>query len=183
MKFLVAKLGIEEFRRLVLEDRAGLTEDPRWTAFLDDVHEGHDGPLWQIEMHDKLTPTPQLEEWLGANVTQQRQPGYKVVMVYLPLGDITADQMRGLADVARRFTGDAVRMTVEQNMALRWVREATSPLCTRPWPSSLSRSRGRKHSPTLRLSRDRHVQARHLLLAGSGAHPHRAPGGAQRGIG
>ena len=96
LKFLVAKLGIEEFRRLVLEDRAGLTEDSRWTAFLDDVHKGHDGPLWQIEKkRDKLTPSPQLEAWLGTNVTQQRQPGYKVVMVYLPLGDITADQMRG----------------------------------------------------------------------------------------
>ena len=127
LKFLVAKLGIEEFRRLVLEDRAGLPEDPRWTAFLDDVHEGHDGPLWQIEKGNDFTPDPELETWLAANVTSQRQPGYKVVMVYLPLGDITSDQMRGLADVAREFTGDAVRMTVEQNMALRWVRESDLP--------------------------------------------------------
>ncbi len=127
LKFLVAKLGIEEFRRLVLEDRAGLPEDPRWTAYLDDVHKGHDGPLWQIEKGNDFTPGPELEAWLGANVASQRQPGYKVVMVYLPLGDITSDQMRGLADVARRFTGDAVRMTVEQNMALRWVRESDLP--------------------------------------------------------
>ena len=127
LKFLVAKLGIEEFRRLVLEDRAGLPEDPRWTAYLDDVHKGHDGPLWQIEKGSDFTPDPELEAWLGTNVTSQRQPGYKVVMVYLPLGDITSDQMRGLADVARRFTGDAVRMTVEQNMALRWVRESDLP--------------------------------------------------------
>ena len=35
--------------------------------------------------------------------------------------------MRGLADVARRFTGDTVRMTVEQNMAFRWVRESDLP--------------------------------------------------------
>ena len=127
LKFLVAKLGIKEFRRLVLEDRAGLSEDPRWTAFLADVHEGHDGPLWQIEEANKPTPSPQSEAWLASNVTAQRQPGYKVVMVYLPLGDITSDQMRGLADVARRFTGDSVRMTVEQNLALRWVRESDLP--------------------------------------------------------
>ena len=127
LKFLVAKLGIEEFRRLVLEDRAGLSEDPRWTAFLADVHKGHDGPLWQIEEANKPTPSPQSEAWLASNVTAQRQPGYKVVMVYLPLGDITSDQMRGLAGVARRFTGDSVRMTVEQNLALRWVRESDLP--------------------------------------------------------
>ena len=127
LKFLVAKLGIEEFRRLVLEDRAGLSEDPRWTAYLEDVHKGNDGPLWQIEGGNSFEPTPEMAAWLGANVTSQRQPGYKVVMVYLPLGDITSDQMRGLADVARRFTGDTVRMTVEQNMALRWVRGSDLP--------------------------------------------------------
>jgi sulfite reductase (ferredoxin) len=127
LKFLVAKLGIEEFRRLVLEDRAGLSEDPRWTAFLADVHKGNDAPLWQIEEPNKATPSPQMEPWLAANVAPQRQPGYKVVMVYLPLGDLTSDQMRGLADVARRFTGDSVRMTVEQNIAFRWVRESDLP--------------------------------------------------------
>ena len=127
LKFLVAKLGIEEFRRLVLEDRAGLSEDPRWTAYLDGVHKGHDGPLWQIERASKFEPGPELQAWLDTNVSAQRQPGYAVVMVFLPLGDITSDQMRGLADVARRFTGDAVRMTVEQNIALRWVREGDLP--------------------------------------------------------
>ncbi len=127
LKFLVAKLGIEEFRRLVLEDREGLAHDPRWTAFLDDVHKGNDGPLWQIEGGNSFEASPEMEAWLGANVSSQRQTGYKVVMVYLPLGDITSDQTRGLADVARRFTGDTVRMTVEQNMALRWVRESDLP--------------------------------------------------------
>ena len=34
LKFLVKKLGIEEFKRLVLEERARLRHDPRWTAFL-----------------------------------------------------------------------------------------------------------------------------------------------------
>ena len=31
IKFLVAKLGIEEFKRLVLEERKTLQKDPRWT--------------------------------------------------------------------------------------------------------------------------------------------------------
>ena len=32
IKFLVAKLGIEEFRRLVDEERGKLRDDPRWTC-------------------------------------------------------------------------------------------------------------------------------------------------------
>src|SRR5262245_14975365 len=34
LKFLIAKLGIEEFRRLVLEERQILQVDPRWTSYI-----------------------------------------------------------------------------------------------------------------------------------------------------
>ncbi len=37
LKFLVSKLGVEEFRRLVKEERAILTPDPRWSSYLEDV--------------------------------------------------------------------------------------------------------------------------------------------------
>ena len=39
IKFLVKKLGIDEFRRLVLEERKTLRPDPRWTEFLSKLHE------------------------------------------------------------------------------------------------------------------------------------------------
>src|SRR3954468_11536253 len=38
MKFLLKKLGLEEFKRLVLEERTKLRPDPRWTSFLSDLH-------------------------------------------------------------------------------------------------------------------------------------------------
>ena len=47
--------------------------------------------------------------------------------VTLPLGDITADQLRSFADIARRFVKDTIRTTVEQNIILRWVSEADLP--------------------------------------------------------
>ena len=34
IKFLVAQLGIEEFKRIVLEERATLQQDPLWTTYL-----------------------------------------------------------------------------------------------------------------------------------------------------
>ena len=40
------------------------------------------------------------------------------------MGDISSDQLRSLADIARRFTPDGVRTTVEQNIVLRWVRHS-----------------------------------------------------------
>ena len=62
--------------------------------------------------------------WRATNVYAQRQPGYATVTIALPLGDITADQLRALADIARKYMGETVRTTVEQNLVLRWVSES-----------------------------------------------------------
>ncbi len=50
-----------------------------------------------------------------------------MVTVALPLGDITATQLRALADIARRFTRETVRSTVEQNFVLRWISRGDLP--------------------------------------------------------
>jgi sulfite reductase (ferredoxin) len=130
IKFLVAKLGIEEFRRLVAEERAVLPHDDRWTSFLPQVPrfaEAPARPLGAGEAAAAADGDPVLARWLEGNVYRQRQPGYAVVHVALPLGDISSDQTRALADIARRYVGDTVRTTVEQNIVLRWVRESDLP--------------------------------------------------------
>jgi sulfite reductase (ferredoxin) len=122
LKFLVAKLGLDEFKRLVKEERAILTEDPRWTAYLPDVRNELETPrrpsgLVKIDSEE-------FRQWKAANVYEQRQSGYATVTIALPLGDITSDQLRVLADIARKYTNETVRLTVEQNIVLRWVSEA-----------------------------------------------------------
>jgi sulfite reductase (ferredoxin) len=127
IKFLVAKLGIEEFRRLVEEERRTLPHDDRWTAFLDQM------PRTRSAATREAAPLPEGERpegfdaWRATNVRAQRQERYAVVTLSLPLGDITADQTRALVDIAREYVGDNLRTTVEQNMVLRFVREADLP--------------------------------------------------------
>jgi sulfite reductase (ferredoxin) len=155
IKFLVADLGIEEFRRLVFAERATLPHDPRWTAYLarldgaraaplrpagspvGDPGDGHaatggavpatNGRGVAIHLdgwHNGHDTSGGLGAWLASNVYPQRQAGYAVATVNLPLGDLSSDQARALADIARRFAGDDLRTTVEQNIVLRWVPEA-----------------------------------------------------------
>ena len=50
-----------------------------------------------------------------------------VVTVALPLGDITANQLRSLADIVRRFTKETIRTTVGQNFVIRWVSKSDLP--------------------------------------------------------
>ena len=127
IKFLVAKLGIDEFRRLVLEERKVMPEDPRWMAYLPEVRKYQEKPLKKsISLNGQERPEG-FEQWYDTNVYHQRQEGYGVATINLPLGDLSAWQIRELADLARRFTGENVRITVEQNILFRWVSESDLP--------------------------------------------------------
>jgi len=127
LKFLVAKLGVDEFRRLVEEERAGLPVDDAWTAYLGDLTLTDEAPTRPA---GELPQGPQadgFDDWLATNVQPQRQQGYAIATVHLPLGDLSARQLRLLADAARRVNGGRVRLTVEQNAVLRWVSYADLP--------------------------------------------------------
>jgi sulfite reductase (ferredoxin) len=121
LKFLVQKLGIEEFKRIVLEERRTMPEDPSWRKHFDEIPRFEEKPAWQgVQLNGARRPEG-FDEWSRTNVYEQRQPGYVVATVTCPLGDLTSDQTRALADVAERYAGGNVRTTVEQNLVLRWV--------------------------------------------------------------
>ena len=127
IKFLIANLGIDEFRRLVLEERQKLSPDPRWTAHLATVNEQVEEALKAgVSLNGSERPEG-FEAWYATNVYKQRQPGYVAATVTLPLGDASAEQLRALADLARRFVKDTLRTTVEQNILFRWLSEADLP--------------------------------------------------------
>jgi len=130
LKFVVTKLGIDEFRRVVQEEREKLTPDPRWTDYLESAHTAEELPLRPAEflqIKSASAADPEFQTWYDTNVYGQRQAGYATVTVALPLGDITSDQLRALADIARKYTRETVRTTVEQNIVIRWVSEADLP--------------------------------------------------------
>ncbi len=120
IKFLVQDLGIEKFKELVLEERKILPFDPRWTEYVEYAEQVQETALRPASELPSSAPEG-FERWRKTNTRVQKQPGYAVVSVTLPLGDITADQLRALADIVRRFTKETIRTTVEQNFVIRWV--------------------------------------------------------------
>jgi sulfite reductase (ferredoxin) len=126
IKFLVQDLGIEKFKELVLEERKTLTPDPRWTQLISDAEKNVESPLREGG-EPASGGSEAYQRWLRTNTRPQRQSGYVVVTVALPLGDITANQLRSFADIVRRFTKETVRTTVEQNFVIRWVSQKDLP--------------------------------------------------------
>ncbi|MGB7159993.1 MAG: hypothetical protein WBD40_18145 [Tepidisphaeraceae bacterium] len=123
LKFVVQKLGIDEFRRLVEEERKAMPEDPSWRTYFDEI------PRWDERPGQKVVQlgvngTKKDEDfvkWEQTNIYEQRQSGYVVATITCPLGDLTSDQMRALAHLSRKYAGGNVRTTVEQNLVFRWV--------------------------------------------------------------
>ena len=121
VKFLVAKLGVDEFKRLVLEEREKLPNDPRWTAFLTELTATDEKPLKAATSLNGVPAPEGYDAWAATNVYKQRQEGYALVTITLPLGDLTSLQARAVADIARKYIGETIRLTVDQNIVLRWV--------------------------------------------------------------
>ncbi|SVD37948.1 uncharacterized protein METZ01_LOCUS390802, partial [marine metagenome] len=121
VKFLVAKLGLEEFIRLVEEERTKLPHDDNWTAYIDKLPEWGEKPKKEVSPLKKAERPEGYDLWENNNVQTQRQVGYRVVTIMLPLGDLSSHQMRSLADISEKYVGDTVRTTVEQNIVLRWI--------------------------------------------------------------
>ncbi len=127
MKFLVQQWGIGKFKQTVLEERAKLPVDPRWTEYLKDIEKEEETPLRPPGELPPINGNQRYHRWLKTNIREQKKPGYVTVTIALPLGDITANQLRSLADIVRQFTNGTVRTTVEQNLVIRWVSKADVP--------------------------------------------------------
>jgi sulfite reductase beta subunit-like hemoprotein len=125
VKFLIARIGIAEFRKMVEEEMQGpwaqKSFDPTPLLFIED--EEKDAPSPPPGGYATNGHSPEFDRWVGSNVADQKQPGYKTAHIKLVQGDIQAEQFHQLADLSRKYGGGRVRITHQQNMALRWVPE------------------------------------------------------------
>lgn len=64
------------------------------------------------------TPDPEFDRWLETNVAEQKQPGYAIVTIRVPQGNLTAAQMHSLADLASNTGDGLVRFSIQQNAIL-----------------------------------------------------------------
>jgi sulfite reductase beta subunit-like hemoprotein len=64
---------------------------------------------------------PDYERWLRTNVRPQKQTGNAVVTIKVPQGNMTSQQMRAVAQIARAAGDGLVRVTIDQNLTVAWV--------------------------------------------------------------
>jgi ferredoxin-nitrite reductase len=103
-------------------DRMGRAE------FLKEVEKEHGAPLRRVS-GITLDPRPLADKHGHVGVHPQKQPGLNYLGVVLPVGRITSEQMRGLADISERFGSGTVRLTVWQNLLISDVADEDVGVC------------------------------------------------------
>src|SRR3984893_13846960 len=129
IKVFVDKYGIDEMRRQVEEELQGEWVSERDFSvqdrlFADDERESAPAPRQAYSSPNG--DASEFERFRAANVAEQRQEGFLTVEVKITRGDLTPEQLRGLAQITREYAGGYARSTVQQNLVLRWVREESA---------------------------------------------------------
>jgi ferredoxin-nitrite reductase len=103
LKYLLDAWGFDKFVAAV-EDRLGrkLTRAPA----------------------DAIAPRPAFDRFAHIGAHRQKQDGYCWLGIVLPVGKLTAAQMRGIATVAQDFGDGDIRLTVWQNLLISGVPRA-----------------------------------------------------------
>ncbi|HRO11378.1 nitrite/sulfite reductase [Amaricoccus sp.] len=125
LKILVHEAGIDTVRALVdeafAERRAKM--GPVNPALLAEIDAAFAAPVFEPEVPVPPLVGAGLRSWVDTNVSPHRVPHYAIVTVSLkPIGgtpgDVTAEQMRLLADIAEEYAHDELRISHEQNVVL-----------------------------------------------------------------
>lgn len=139
IKFLVAKLGIEEFKKHVFEEyervkrHINIKEDleryiqnfPHPAPFVNGREGGkkvQNVSLSEIEKYQPLKNTPEYANWLSNDVYEQRQEGYSAVMIRVPLGNLKPDDLRFIARLSEDYGAGYTVATQRQDILLPWVK-------------------------------------------------------------
>ncbi len=129
IKVLIDKIGADAFRELIEEELQGDWVDERDfdpTPLMYLYDEEANAPAPPLNPSSPNGDRTEFDRFLGANVQPQRQEGFVTVAVKVTRGDLTPDQLRGLAAIMRDFCGGSARTTIDQNLVLRWVREESA---------------------------------------------------------
>jgi sulfite reductase (ferredoxin) len=126
MKFLVAKLGLDEVLSLIAQERvANQTKHfkiDRDTVDLPQIPDKIDLP--DVPISDQLL----YQRWLDTNVFEQKQHGFYGVYIKVTTGDIPTSKARKFIAAINGLVGDEIRITINQGLLLKYVRKEALPV-------------------------------------------------------
>ena len=124
MRYLVNDMGWEKFQNLVLKERALVRSTQSVIVKL--KINGLDNEINRsISVSNESSSMPDgFTRWKNTNVVRQKQKGYNSVSIALESGDISAIQLRSIAQFISDFSGEGFgRNGFSQNIVLRYIHD------------------------------------------------------------
>lgn len=129
LRYLVHQTGWEKFRTMILMERdvVRATQSTIVKMPLDNTVHTMNAPI-QISAEQSQIPSG-YARWLSTNTFAQKQDRRHTVYIALEAGDITAAQLRALADIIQEYSAEGTgRLGFTQNIAIRYVDQDNLPL-------------------------------------------------------
>ncbi len=123
-KYLVQSKGLEEVLRLIEEEKTAL-KNKTFIVNRNKITqpEAPSSVVYPVDPENKEAYTI----WRKTNVFEQKQSGYFGVFVKVLTGDIPTDKARELIAGIRDHIADDIRITQDQNLLFKYVREESLP--------------------------------------------------------
>ncbi len=127
LKWVIEKLGADAVRGFYREQRdliaaeGGRPYTPRQVPT----------PAPRPRLPIASVPADGFAAWAAEAVSPQRQPGFAVARVRVPLGDLSSAQLRALAAIVELHSEGELRTTNDQDLAIRWIPDDRVPLVHR----------------------------------------------------
>ena len=123
MKFLIETMGWEKFCAALEEERQRVGPIPLSDYVEEELVPQIVGDSRSLQVLDPRTSDSEFQSWVRDSVIEHKIAGFRGVHVRVKLGDLTAERARLLSEVVRRFSSGQLRISIEQNIYLPWVRE------------------------------------------------------------
>jgi len=127
LKYLINDIGIDKFLELVSAERKAISTQ----SFAIPLNDYYKPDIPKIkDFGEVLVADPiKFENWKNTNIFRQKQQGFLAVQIKLSTGDLQSDKARALAEIAKRYASHDIRLTINQGIILKYVREnALKPL-------------------------------------------------------
>src|SRR5690606_15930462 len=123
-KYLVQKLGLEEVLRLIEEEKVAIKNKSVVVN-----REAIQQPAAPTSVVTPVEPidAAKYQVWRATNVFEQKQKGFFGVYVKILTGDIPTSKARELVAGIRDHIADDIRITQNQNLLFKFVREESLP--------------------------------------------------------
>jgi sulfite reductase (ferredoxin) len=126
LKYLVQKLGLDEVLRLVEEERIA-NKSKSFKIDRNTVPEPNLPEVIDYPVLDEVVNSIGYKHWRATNAVPQKQEGFFGVYIKVSKGDIKTELARQLVAAIKPFVADEIRITQNQGLLLKYVREDALP--------------------------------------------------------